>query len=112
MFFKRSPSLQRLDRVTKVMAPKPSHPAPKTARAERDPIYADCTITYPFSGSEKGVALDISASGIRVRFRHKVVFPQMVLITVPSYNIKCEAYVVRSDYFDVAFKFIRPQLIK
>lgn len=112
MLFKRSPNVRRLDRVTKVMAPKPPRPAPKTARAERDSVYADCTVTFPLSGVEKGVALDISATGIRVRFRHKVAFPERVLITVPRYNLKCEAYVVRSDYFDVAFQFSRHQALR
>ncbi len=75
------------------------------------PTFASCFIYYPLNGCEKGVALDISNTGIRVRFRHKVVFPDRVIVHVPALNLRCEATIVRQDYFDVGFEFMKIQNI-
>lgn len=91
----KSGSDQMPDRMLPSVAP----------RAERVSTYADCTVYYAGAYAVSGILVDYSASGARIRFRHRHALPDCVRIVCPRYNIDRDARVVRRLDFDVGLQF-------
>ncbi len=75
-------------------------------RAERLSSFADCKVYYAGAYAVSGILVDYSASGARIRFRHRHALPERVRIVCHQYNIDCDARVVRRLDFDVGLQFI------
>lgn len=102
------------DRVNTIAARHPQWAGEELARmprqivvrAERAPSFADCTVYYAGSSHIGGVIVDHSATGARVRFRHRHALPERVRIVCPRLDIDRHARVVRRLDFDVGLQFI------
>lgn len=75
-------------------------------RAERFSSFADCTLFYAGSFSVAGILLNHSATGARVRFRHRHALPERVRIVCARLDIDRQARLVRRLDFDVGLQFI------
>ncbi|MEM1149590.1 MAG: PilZ domain-containing protein [Pseudomonadota bacterium] len=81
-------------------------PRPVVSRAERLASFADCTVFYAGISSVAGILIDHSATGARLRFRHRHALPDRVRIVCPRLGIDRVASVVRRLDFDVGFEFV------
>lgn len=113
MFGRRKQQSLR-DRVNKIAArpadladDEPARlPRMVVQRAERLSAFADCTVFYAGSSSISGILVDHSATGARVRFRHRHALPERVRIVSARLDIDRAARVVRRLDFDVGLQFI------
>lgn len=108
-FGKKVPPAERIKAATRERATRTVEKPPYSHRAERVPTYADCQVTFPLNGNERGIVINVSNTGARIRFRHRVSLPDRVIIHIPRFSVKVEAIVVRSDDFDVGLKFVNSQ---
>lgn len=75
-------------------------------RARRDGTYKVVTITYPTGYVRKGVAVDLSATGVRVRFSQRGELPARVELKIDGQSGKRVADVVWQETHDAGLKFV------
>ncbi len=75
-------------------------------RARRDGTYKVVTVTYPTGYVRKGVAVDISDTGVRVRFFQRGELPSRVELKIDGQSGKRTADVVWQETHDAGFKFV------
>lgn len=75
-------------------------------RARRDGAYKVVTVIYPTGYERKGVAVDMSATGVRVRFSQRGELPSRVELKIDGMSGKRTADVVWQETHDAGFKFV------
>jgi hypothetical protein len=72
-------------------------PARAKARAKRDAMFKNATLTLPDGARIVVVIKDITATGARVEFFARTELPDKVLLSEPSLKLKRPAHVVWQD---------------
>ncbi|MEL7546967.1 MAG: PilZ domain-containing protein [Pseudomonadota bacterium] len=74
-------------------------------RAPRRDVFSRCTLTWAPNGLVEGTVLNISKTGILVRFPGGRSVPAEVRMRIPVHGINATAKKVRKTDHDYAFKF-------
>lgn len=74
-------------------------------RADRQSTWATCVLVWEPKGREEGICIDISESGAKIRFSHKVFLPSKFFFVSSKLGINSPAEFVRQDGHDVAIRF-------
>ena len=75
-------------------------------RSDRQSTWATCVLVWEPKGREEGVCVDISGTGARIRFSHKVFLPSRFHFVSSKLGINSPAEFVRQDGYDVAIRFL------
>ena len=75
-------------------------------RAPREGTYKVVTVTYPTGYTRKGIAVDLSATGVRVRFSQRGELPPRVEIKIDGRSGARAADVVWQETHDAGLKFV------
>ncbi len=79
---------------------------PQKRRAGRDDTYVECLVSTGGHHTERGVIVDISETGARVRFSHRSTLPSTVRIKALRLQLDRPAKVVWQDFNEVGLKFL------
>jgi hypothetical protein len=104
--FKRKPviSSERIDFACRQgQAPATT---PQKRRAERDDAYVECLVSTGGRHAEKGVIVDISETGARIRFNHRSTLPETVRLKALRLKLDRPAQVIWRDFNEVGLKFL------
>lgn len=74
-------------------------------KSKRLKAWAVCTLVWPPNGRARGVCVNYSETGARIRFSHRVTLPpHFVLVSARmGFNHECE--LVRQEGFDISVQF-------
>ena len=75
-------------------------------RADRQSTWATCVLVWEPKGREEGICIDISETGAKIRFSHKVFVPQRFFFVSSKLAINAAAEFVRQDGHDLAIRFV------
>ena len=112
MIFGRKPPPISKDRLAAVVgggtndqdgARRPKIPMP---RSDRQSTWSRCVLVWEPASREEGICLDISETGARIRFTHKVYLPDRFNFVSSKLGINVPAAFVRHDLYDVIIRFI------
>ena len=112
MFFKNKPEPIPGKRLMAVLSAIASEGQARFSRSGRRPgtdrkaTWAICVLTWKPKGRARGICIDVSETGARIRFRNKVVPPQAFQFVSPKLGLNVPARFVRQDGFDVSIEFI------
>ena len=84
----------------------PEQPA-EHRRAHRAGIYKVVSITYPTGYVRKGIAVNISKTGVRVRFSQRGELPPRVELKIDGIPGTHTAQVMWQETHDAGLKFVR-----
>lgn len=109
LFGGKSKARVSTDRLKQLADPAPA-PKPKSRRtAPRKDSWAECSLMSAEGAQWKGVIIDVSRLGARVRFRHRSQLPGRVRIVSPRYKLNRIARVVWQDDSDAGLEFEAPK---
>lgn len=77
-------------------------------RAERENSFKEAVITFPTGYKTRGIVVDYSATGVRVRFQTVEHLPDVVMLSVPGLNMTTKARMVWHDRIDYGLEFLQP----
>lgn len=81
-------------------------PAPPEHRwADRTGTYKIATLVYPSGYTRKGVVIDMSASGARVRFSQRASLPETVTLKIEGVPGARQAQIVWQEAMDAGLRF-------
>ena len=111
MFSSKSKSKVKidLDRAVNSSAPKPAtivRPSRENRRGVRKGIWCVCTILTEGGAAREGIILDVSKTGVRIRFRTRGTLPTIVKIKASRIGLNRYARVVWQSTFDAGLEFI------
>lgn len=89
--------LDRLFRSRKPEPPAPepvAEPEPVAPRQSREAVYREAFVTYDSGYKRKGIVLDHSDNGVRLRFPTNERLPENVILNAKSVNLHGPAKVV------------------
>ncbi|MCI4644030.1 MAG: PilZ domain-containing protein [Hyphomonadaceae bacterium] len=75
-------------------------------RAHRAGTYKVVSVTYPSGYVRKGIAVDLSATGVRVRFSQRGELPAHVDLKIDGVPGVLSAEVVWQETYDAGLKFV------
>ena len=82
-------------------------PLPKGQRVRpRRETWSSCTIFWPPGRRLKGICVDVSATGARVKLSENQHIPAQVRLVSAQLGLNREAALVRIDGLDAAFRFL------
>ena len=108
VFGKKPPAVsqERLSAALRTTVPNEQIKSTRRApRANRESTWATCVLVWEPKGREEGVCIDISATGARLRFHHKVMLPARFHFVSAKLGINAPAEFIRQDGNDVAIRF-------
>lgn len=77
-------------------------------REERENSYKEALITTNTGYKVRGIVLDHSEGGVRMRFKTIEALPEIVYISIPAFNIHTRARVAWQDTIDYGLEYIEP----
>lgn len=77
-------------------------------RAERENSFKAAVVTFPTGYKARGIVVDYSATGVRIRFQTIEHLPEVVTLSVPGLNMTAQARLVWSDRIDYGLEFLQP----
>lgn len=77
-------------------------------RHERANTYKEAKITFPSGYSCRGIVVDMSEGGVRMRFQNNEHLPDYVDLNIPSLNIHTRVRVAWRDTIDYGLEFCEP----
>ncbi|MEM6665481.1 MAG: PilZ domain-containing protein [Pseudomonadota bacterium] len=80
---------------------------PELRRTERQGAYRVVTVTYPSGYIRKGVIVDLSATGARIRFSQRGELPDRVTLRIEGLSGNKEADMVWQEAYDAGVRFCR-----
>lgn len=83
-----------------------NRPRLKMPRADRQSTWSRCVLVWEPSSREEGICLDISETGARIRFTHKVYLPERFNFVSSKLGINVPAEYIRHDLYDVVIRFV------
>jgi hypothetical protein len=99
----------RIETVKQARQPAlPPHPKPRgiIPRALRTPCYANCQVYFAGNTCLRGVILDHSETGVRVRFSHRSALPEEVRVVSARLSLDRKARIVRRLDQDIGLEFL------
>lgn len=93
IFGKGKPGLVGSERFRKATAPVEDHPRPVRAM-----VYREASVTYESGYVRKGIVLDYSDTGVRLRFQTNEGLPRLVTLNARSVGVQGVAEVVRNNF--------------
>ncbi len=113
MFGKKPPKIEktRIERALGSSQPIPAEAA-QTSRhsnkrkASRKNIWAPCQLTWPPNGLVRAICIDVSDTGARLRFSHKIVLVDRFRLSCPVLNLDHDCEIIRQDGFDASVRFV------
>lgn len=72
---------------------------------QRKAQWAPCTLYWAPNGQERGVCVDLSDTGARVRFRSRTPLPQQLRLVSAQLGLNRACVLVRRDENDAAVRF-------
>ena len=79
-------------------------------REERENVYKEASITFPTGYRCRGIVLDYSEGGVRMRFQNVEHLPDFVQIDIPALKIRTQARVAWRDTIDFGLEYLEPQV--
>lgn len=76
-------------------------------RSDREASYKEASVTFPTGYVLRGVVMDYSRTGVRLRFQNYEHFPENVWLKVHALKLSCQAEVAWQDNVDVGLQFVR-----
>lgn len=89
LFGFRKPSSVQPNRVDRVASSVPDQ-----ARPVRSQVYREASVVYESGYRRKGVVMDVTESGLRIRFPTNELLPSVVMLNARSVGLEGEADVV------------------
>ncbi len=77
-------------------------------RDDRENSYKEASVTFPSGYTIRGIVVDHSEGGVRMRFQNMEALPEIVDLNVPALNIKTKARVAWNDTIDYGLEFLKP----
>lgn len=77
-------------------------------RAERENSYKEALITTGTGYKVRGIVIDYSEGGVRMRFKTIETLPDVVDISIPAFDIHTRARVAWQDTIDFGLEYIEP----
>ncbi|MEM0987091.1 MAG: PilZ domain-containing protein [Pseudomonadota bacterium] len=74
-------------------------------RWERSAAYKPCTVIYPSGFKRRGVVMDMSNRGVRIRFTERAGLPDNVRVMVDGFREPRNATVAWHDHIDAGLRF-------
>jgi len=74
-------------------------------RWERSNTYKPCTVIYPSGFKRRGVVMDLSNRGVRIRFTERAGLPDNVQVSVDGGSGPRNATVAWTDHIDAGLRF-------
>ncbi|MGA1342347.1 MAG: hypothetical protein ACO33A_04770 [Hyphomonas sp.] len=96
--FRKTVSIDK-SRVQQVVAG-----APERARAARTPVYREASVVFPSGYRRKGVVMDYSHTGVRIRFPTNEMLPACVSLDARLVGIAGDAVVVWQTNSEVGLR--------
>lgn len=109
MFSSKSKNKIDLDRALSKSSEAPIpilRPRSEKRRGERKGIWCVCSVLNEAGQAREGIILDVSKTGVRVRFRSRGTLPRVVKIKASRIGLNRYARVVWQSTFDAGFEFI------
>ena len=75
-------------------------------RPSRESAYKEATITFPSGYKCRGIVLDHSDTGVRMRFQTIEPLPEYVQLDVPALRIHTQSRVAWRDTIDFGLEFV------
>jgi hypothetical protein len=114
MVFGKKPPGIRKSQIERALSS--SQPAPAIApsgpkghgkrKSPREKVWAPCRLIWPPNGRADGVCIDVSETGARIRFSHKIIVPDHLTMICARHGLNTECEIVRQDGFDAAVRFL------
>lgn len=77
-------------------------------RSERENAYKEAKITFPTGYTCRGIVIDMSDGGVRMRFMNIEHLPEYVDLHIPSMNLRSKVRVAWHDAIDYGLEFCDP----
>ena len=77
-------------------------------REERENSYKEAQITFPSGYKVRGIVIDYSEGGVRMRFQNAEALPDIVHLSIPSLRVHTKARVAWSDVIDFGLEYLDP----
>jgi len=77
----------------------------RNRRWQRQEAYKPCTIIYPSGFKRRGVVMDMSQRGVRIRFTERAGLPERVQVMVDGFSEPRNATVAWHDTIDAGLRF-------
>ncbi|MEM7768442.1 MAG: PilZ domain-containing protein [Pseudomonadota bacterium] len=79
--------------------------AERKRRWQRQEAYKPCTVIYPSGFKRRGVVMDMSQRGVRIRFTERAGLPERVQVMVDGFSEPRNATVAWHDSIDAGLRF-------
>ena len=89
------------DRIAHAVAPEHSSPRPLRGAA-----YREASVVYESGYTRKGIVLDFTPTGVRVRFPTNEIVPPFVTLNARAVNVSGPARVIWQEGSEVGFELI------
>lgn len=77
-------------------------------REQREHSYKEAQIKFPTGYVCRGIVVDYSEGGVRMRFQNIEYLPEFVHLSVPSLRLNCKVRVAWHDTIDYGLEFCEP----
>tara|TARA_R110000803_G_scaffold74113_1_gene138149 strand:+ start:4404 stop:4727 length:324 start_codon:yes stop_codon:yes gene_type:complete len=101
MFGSKKPVAPARDRIEHVVAPEQDTPRPL-----RGASYREASVTYESGYTRKGIVLDYTATGVRVRFPTNEIMPTFVTVNARAVNVSGQARVIWQQGSEVGLALV------
>jgi hypothetical protein len=112
VFGKKPPEIgkSQIDRALNSSKPAPASSPflSKSAgkrKSPREKVWAACRLIWPPNGHADGVCIDVSNTGARIRFSHKIIVPGRLTLICARLGLNRECEIIRQDGFDAVVRF-------
>lgn len=75
-------------------------------KAAREKVWAPCRLIWAPNGRVEGVCIDVSETGARIRFSHKVIAPNQFTLICARLGLNRDCEIIWQDGFDAAVRFL------
>ena len=89
VFGSKKPAAPARDRIEHAVAPEHDTPRPL-----RGTSYREASVIYESGYTRKGIVLDYTATGVRLRFPTNEIIPLFVTVNAAAVNVKGQARVI------------------
>lgn len=98
---RKTPAAPARDRIAHAVAPEQDTPRPLRATA-----YREVSVVYESGYTRKGIVLDFTSTGLRIRFPTNEILPAQVQVNAGGVNIRGPARVIWQEGSEVGFELI------
>jgi len=98
---RKTPASPAVDRITHAVSP--DHDTPRPLRGTS---YREASVTYASGYTRKGIVLDHTSAGVRLRFPTNEILPLEVFVNASAVNVKGNARVIWQEGSEVGFALI------